>query len=169
MPTTTISPQVRIGALLGVLVTVLAGSAIFLLHGHSTPVTITPPATQHQSTHSKPVHVVAPRVNPLLPPSIHIKLDHYPLVIVGFYNPHSPVDMLTIGEAHAAAAAAHLPFVPVNLLNDAVAGRLTALLPAGELLPNPGFAIYKRPGMLVYRSDGYLTEAGVAQAIKDVR
>ena len=169
MPITTISPQVRIGALLGVLVTVLAGSAIFLLHRHSTPATITPPATHHQSAPSKPVHVVAPRVNPLLPPSVHIKLDHYPLVIVGFYNPHSPVDALTMEEAHAAATTAHLPFVPVNLLNDAVAGRLTALLPAGELLPNPGFVIYRRPGMLVYRSDGYLTEAGVAQAIKDVR
>ena len=32
------------------------------------------------------------------------------------------------------------------MLNDAVAGPLTALLPTGELLPNPGFAIYRRPG-----------------------
>ncbi len=169
MSTTTISPQVRIGALIGVLMTVLAGSAIVLMHGHSTPATSAPPATQHQSTPSKPVHVVPPRVNPLLPPTLHIKLDHYQLVIAGFYNPHSPVDMLSIQEARAAANAAHIPFVPVNLLNNAVAGPLTALLPAGELLPNPGFMIYKRPGAVVYRSDGYLDKAGVTQIIRDTR
>jgi hypothetical protein len=169
MPTTTISPQVRIGALVGVLMTVLAGSAIILMHKNSAPATSAPPATQHQSTPSKPVHVVPPRVNPLLPHALHIQLDHYPLVIAGFYNPHSPVDMLSIHEARTAAHAAHIPFVPVNLLNDKMAGPLTALLPAGELLPNPGFMIYRRPGAVVYRSDGYLDEAGVTQIIRDTR
>ena len=77
--------------------------------------------------------------------------------------------MLTIAEVRAGAESTHVVFRPVNLLNDAVAGPLTALLPAGELLPNPGFVIYKRPGTLVYRSDGYLKAASVVQAIKDAR
>jgi hypothetical protein len=170
MPTTTISPHVRIGALVAVLLLVLAGSAVFLLHGHSQPATVTPPATQHQTTTpTKPVQVVRPTVNPLLPAPIHMALEHYPIVVAGFYNPHSRVDMLTIDEARAGALAAHIPFRSVSLVDNAVAGPLTALLPAGELLPNPGFVIYRRPGTLVYRSDGYLSSAAVAQAIREAR
>ena len=167
--TTTFSPHARIGALLGVLLIVLAGSAIFFLHGHSNPATVTPPAVQPQPTPPKPVHVAQPTVNPLLPAPIRAALEYSPLVVAGFYNPHSPVDMLTIAEVRAGAKSAHVLFRPVNLLNDAVAGPLTALLPAGELLPNPGFVIYRRPGTLVYRSDGYLKAASVVQAIKDAR
>jgi hypothetical protein len=89
--------------------------------------------------------------------------------MAGFFNPHSPVDRLTLDEARAGAVAMHIPFVAVNLLDDSVAGPLTALLPAGQILPNPGFAIYRRPGTLVYRSDGYLPRAAVAQAVKDTR
>jgi hypothetical protein len=168
MPTTTISQHARIGALLGVLLTVLAGSAIVLMHGNSHPATTLPPVVQ-QPTPQKPVHVVRPTVNPLFPAPVHLALEHDPRVVVGFYNPHSPVDQLTIAEARAGAAAMHLRFVSVSLLNDAVAGPLTALLPAGELLPNPGFVIYRRPGTLIYRSDGYLTRAGVVEAVRDAR
>jgi hypothetical protein len=124
---------------------------------------------QPQPKPPEPVHVVRPTVNPLIPNPVHLQLDHSPRVVVGFYNPHSAVDQLTIAEARAGAAAMHLPFVSVNLLDDSVAGPLTALLPAGELLPNPGLVIYKRPGTLVYRSDGYLSRTGVAQAVKDSR
>ena len=65
--------------------------------------------------------------------------------------------------------AAHVPFRAVSLLDDAVAGPLTALLPAGQLLPNPGFVVYKRPGTVAYRSDGYLKSASVAQAVREAR
>ena len=167
MPTTTISPHARIGALIGVLLTVLAGTAIYIMNGHSQSATVTPPATQ--TTPEKPVHVVRPTVNPLLPAPVRAALIHSPLAVVGFSNPRSAVERLTIEEARAGAAAAHVPFVSVNLLDDSVAGPLTALLPAGELLPNPGFAIYKRAGTLVYRSDGYLSSANVAQAVKEAR
>jgi len=168
MRTTIVSPHARIGALLGVLLTVLTGAAIVLLHGNSHPATATTPAVQQPTPHGT-VHVVRPTVNALLPAPVHSQLERYPRVVVGFYNPRSAVDTLTIEEARAGAAATHVPFVTVNLLDDSVAGPLTALLPAGELLPNPGFAIYRRPGTLVYRSDGYLARTGVAQAIKDAR
>jgi hypothetical protein len=169
MSSTTMS-RTRIGALLGVLLLVLAGATIFFLSGHSQPVTVTPPTVQPQPTPTtKPVHVARPTVNPLFPAPVRSALEYAPFVVVGFYNPHSPVDMLTIEEARAGAASAHVVFRPVNLLNDKVAGPLTALLPAGELLPNPGFVIYRRPGTVVFRSDGYLSRSSVAQAIKDSR
>ena len=168
MPTTTISPHAKIGALIGVLLTALAGSAFYLLHGSSQPATVTTPTVQHHHQHPpKQVHVVVPTVNPLLPAPVRTALEHYRLVVVGTYNPNSPVEKLTIDEARAGAAAAHIPFVPVNLLNDSLAGPLTSLLTSGGLLPSPGFLIYKRPGTLVYRSDGYLPRASVAQAVKE--
>lgn len=171
MPTTTISPHARIGALIGVLLTVLAGAAIYMLQGHSQPVTIptTPTVQPHPSKPTGPVHVVKPTVNPLLPAPLRSALERNPVVVAGFYNPHSPVDQLTIQEARAGAAASGAGFVSVNLLDDSVAGPLTALLSSGELLPNPGFIVYKRPGTLVYRSDGYLSRTNVAQAVKESR
>jgi hypothetical protein len=170
MPSTTISPHARIGVLVGVLLIALAGSAYFVMHRHSQPAPVTPPAFHVvQPTAPKPAPVVKPTVNPLFPEPLHVVLAHYPLVVAGFYNPHSPVDMLTIEEARAGALAAHVPFRAVSLLNNAVAGPLTALLPAGEILPNPGFVIYRRPGTLVFRSDGYLKSASVEQAVKDSR
>jgi len=169
MPSTTISAHARIGALLGVLLTVLAGSAIYFLHAHSQRATVTPPAVQPRPTPTKPVQVVRPTVNPLLPTSIRIALEHYPLVVAGFYNPHSPVEKRTLAEVRAGAAAVHAPFRAVNLLDDAVAGPLTALLPSGQLLPNPGFVIYRRPGTVVYRSSGYLSSASVSQAVREAR
>jgi hypothetical protein len=172
MSSTTISPHARIGALLGVLLTVLAGGAIFLLHGHSSqPAAVTPPAVHTKPTTppKQQVQVVKPTINPLLPVPIRVALNHYPLVVAAFYNPHSRVDLLTTEATRAGALAAHVPFRAVNLLDDTVAGPLTALLPAGQLLPNPGFVVYARPGTLVYRSDGYLTSKSVAQAIKDAR
>lgn len=170
MSSTTLSPA-RIGALVGVLLTVLAGSAIFLFRGHSSPVTVTPPVTHPHTKPAGPVHVVHPtvNVNPLLPAQLHLQLEHYPRVLVAFYNPHSKVEGLTIEAARAGAKAEHVPFVAVNLLNDTVAGPLTALLPSGQLLPNPGFVIYRRPGVIVFRSDGYLDMPAVSQAVKDSR
>ena len=169
MPTTTISPYARIGALLGVLLTVLAGSAFYLFHSHSHPATVITPTVHHHPKPPAPVHVVRPTVNPLYPAPVRNALERYPLVVVAFYNANAPVGGLTIAEARAGAAAAHVGFVSVNLLDDSVAGPLTALLPSGELLPNPGFLIYGRPGKIVYRSDGYLNRTSVAQAVQDAK
>jgi hypothetical protein len=167
MPTTTISPHARIGALVGVFLTALAGTAFFLLHGHSHPATVTIPVTHHHPAPSKHVTVVRPTVNPLLPAAVHVALENHRRVVVAFYNPDSPVDMLTVAETRAGAATGGVGFVAVNLLNDSAAGPLTALLPAGTILPNPGFLIYGRPGTILYRSDGYLSRTAVAQAVRD--
>ncbi len=166
MPYSTISPHVRIGALVGVLLTVLTGAALFIMHGNSQPTTVAPPVVHHHPAPPKHLHVVRPTVDPLLPAPLRTALLRYPLVVVGFSVPNSPVGKLTVEETRAGAAAAHVAFVSVDLLDDSVAGPLTALLPAGQLLPNPGFAIYLRDGTFAYRSYGYLSSAGVTQAIK---
>jgi hypothetical protein len=170
----TLSPQAKIAALVGVLLVALAGSAFVLFHGKSQSTATTPPAPAahptHHPTSSPPVHhVVRPAVNPLLPIRVRLALEDYRTVVVGFYNPESPITERTILQARAGAADAHVGFVAVNVLHDAIAGPLTALLPDGQILPNPGFAIYNRSGTILFRSDGYLNEDAVAQAITDTR
>jgi hypothetical protein len=110
-----------------------------------------------------------PAVDPLLPTSLRYALEHNEIVVVGFYNPRSHVSGRTITEARAGAASAHVGFLAVSLLNDTIAGRLTALLPSGQLLPNPGIAIYARPGTIVYRTDGFIERTAVVQAILGTR
>jgi hypothetical protein len=163
----TISPQARIVALVGVLLIALGGSAFYVMHGHAQPQTVTTPPAQQPAQHPTPrVHIVRPTVDPLFPTPLRNALEHNAIVVVGFYNPRAPVGSATIAEAQAGAAAAHVGFLRVNLLDDAVAGPLTALLPAGQLLPNPGIVIYGRPGTLLYRSDGYLDHAAVVEAVR---
>ena len=168
MPSTTISPQARIVALVGVLLIALGGSAFFVLRGHHTQTASTTPPAHHPKP-SQHVHVVRPNVNPLLPTPLRNALERHPIVVAAFFYPHSPAGGRTIMEARAGAVAANAGFISVNLLDDSVAGPLTALLPAGQILPNPGFVIVSRPGTIVYRSDGYIARALVAQAVKDSR
>jgi hypothetical protein len=177
--TTQISPQMRIVALVGVLLIALAGASLVLLR-HSAPSAASPPpATHHRakpvtpvSQHHSPapppvrVKVVQPAVNPLLPGVLRAALARHLLVVAAFYDPQVKVDSLTVTEARAGAAGASSGFVAVNLLDDAVAGRLTALLPANELLPTPGILVYDRHGKVVYRFDGYLDRQAIAQAVK---
>lgn len=170
MPTTTISPQTRIVALIGVLVIAIAGSAVFVLRSHhAAPVTTPPPAVHHPKTSPPPVHATRPTVDPLLPAPLRAALEANRLVVAGFFNPQVAVDSSTMTEASAAAAAEHVGFVRVNLLDSSVAGPLTALLPANALLPNPGIVIYRRPGTIVYREDGFVEQAVIEQAVRDAK
>jgi hypothetical protein len=179
--TTQISPQLRIIALAGVLLIALAGSALVLMRHHSQPGTVTVESTPQTTTparttslHSSPappprIKVVQPAVNPLFPAKLRAALERHPLVVVATFDPQVEVDGLTVTEARAGAAAGRAGFVPVSLLDDNVAGRLTALLPAGQLLPSPGILVYKRPSKIVFRYDGYLDRAAIAQAVDDAR
>jgi len=163
-----ISPQARIAALVGVLVLALTGSAFVLLHGKTRTSASTNPPAHHHKTPPK-VEVVLPTVNPLLPSPVRGALEHYPIIVVAFYNPHSTVTNRTVTQARGGAETMHVGFVSVNLLDDTVAGTLTALLPAGQILPNPGIAIYDRSGTILHRFDGYLSAAEVAQAVRESR
>ena len=52
----------------------------------------------------------------------------------------------------------------VSLLDSPVAAALTSALPGGGLLPAPGVLIYRRPGNLVQRIDGFTDRDVVAEA-----
>jgi len=108
-------------------------------------------------------------VDARLPAPLQWQLSQHRLVVVALYNPQADVDAISVAEAHAGASDAGVGFLLVNVLDNKVAGPLTALLPGGGLLPNPGILVYRAPGTLVYRFDGFLDRAGVAQAAANAK
>lgn len=190
-----VSPQIKVLALVGVLLIVLAGGYKYVLHRHANePIVIPPPAhrtpgatkqhkpaaaktatRRHSATAAEKSGAAAAAksaaarvhlnpVNPLLPSSLRWALAEHRIVVVSLWDPQAPVDDISVAEARAGAADAHVGFVVVNVLDNKVAGPLTALLPAGDMLPDPGVLVYRAPGKLVYRFDGFLDRDSVAQA-----
>jgi hypothetical protein len=203
----TISPQIRILALVGLLAALGLGASMFVMGGgtsttetaaattaaatvhtpakpHTAPVTkpTTKPATKHTTkATAKPVtktptatrhHVkkathVRFKGNPVyaqLPQALQWQLAHHKIVVVSLYNPSSNVDAISVAEAHAGAVDAKAGFLLVSVLDNKVAGLLTALLPGGGLLPDPGVLVYRAPGDVALRLDGFADRASVAQA-----
>jgi hypothetical protein len=189
----TVSPQIKILALVGLLAAVGLGLSMFVLGGSSkktttvavhTPVrpaakprTVVParvpvkPATKahtvsHAKAHkkAKPARFHGNAVYAQLPKPLQWQLAHHKVVVVSFYNPSSSVDAISVAEAHAGATDAGAGFLLVSVLDNKVAGILTALLPGGGLLPDPGVIIYRAPGDVALRLDGFADRASVAQA-----
>lgn len=196
---TRVSPQIKVVALVGVLLIAVAGSGLFILRRHQAAQSevVTPPAPTKTATVHAPVRhdhetgaptglsqsaaaaihgklntAPAPRlnhVNPLLPAPLRAQLALHRIVVVSAYDPQASVDGLSVAEARAGAQDAKVGFALVNVLDNKVAGRLTALLPSGDLLPSPGILVYRAPGRLVYRFDGYLDREAVAQAAANAK
>jgi hypothetical protein len=204
----TVSPQIKILALVGLLAAVGLALSMFVLGGSSkktvtsavtTPAVHTPAKThttqvQAPAKHTaKKHHAVAPapakhatkthaatathhnvktkpkgfhgnKVYAQLPQALQWQLAHHKVVVVSFYNPSSEVDAISVAEAHAGATDAGAGFLLVSVLDDKVAGILTALLPGGGLLPDPGVFVYRAPGKVALRLDGFADRAAVAQA-----
>ena len=195
----TVSPQIKIIALVGLLAAVGLAASMFVLGGpsnKSTTVTSRTPAKAHTPVRhatkprtAVPVHVPAKHatkthtvthakthkkatparfhgnaVYAQLPKALQWQLAHHKVVVVSFYNPSSSVDAISVAEAHAGATDAGAGFLLVSVLDNKVAGILTALLPGGGLLPDPGVIIYRAPGDIALRLDGFADRASVAQA-----
>jgi hypothetical protein len=85
------------------------------------------------------------------------------IVVVSVFDPQDKTDAISYAEARAGAADAGAGFLGVSVLDDTVAGPLTAALPDQGLLPVPGILIYRRPGVLIQRVDGFEDRDGVAE------
>lgn len=200
----TVSPQIKILALVGLLAAVGLGLSMFVLGGSSkktetaaastpavhTPAKTPPTRVHTPAKHTAKTHHVVPaatkpatkvhatrthhkakpkgfhgnRVYAQLPQALQWQLAHHKVVVVSFYNPSSEVDAISVAEAHAGATDAGAGFLLVSVLDNKVAGILTALLPGGGLLPDPGVFVYRAPGNVALRLDGFADRAVVAQA-----
>ena len=98
-----------------------------------------------------------------LPVVLNAALRQHRIVVVSIFDPQDKTDAVSFAEARAGAGDAGVGFLGVSVLDDPVAGPLTAALPGGGLLPVPGLLIYRRPGVLIARVDGFQDRDGVAQ------
>lgn len=101
-------------------------------------------------------------LNAGLPAPVARALGNHTVVVVELTNPESEVDGIAFAEARAGASAAGVGFVALNVLSQSDVGKLT--LQFGEVLPDPGLLIYRRPSTLVVRVDGFSDKDTVAQA-----
>lgn len=97
-----------------------------------------------------------------LPARVAQALGQHSVVVVELTNPESEVDGIAFAEARAGAAAAGVGFVALDVLSQSDVGKLT--LQFGQLLPDPGLLVYRRPATLVTRIDGFSDKDTVAQA-----
>ena len=101
-----------------------------------------------------------------LPIVLNDALRAHRIVVVSVFDPQSQTDSISYAEARAGTGDVPLAgFLGVSVLDDSVAGPLTAALPGGGLLPVPGLLIYRRPGTLVERIDGFADREAVAQLV----
>jgi hypothetical protein len=205
----TISPPIKILALIGVIAVVAFGASTLLLGHPSTPTRTStaqahsgrivhhvPPKTVTHATTTKPKLAAKPKLHGTtakpakvatkthakpaakpakpaargnlvyedLPAPLQWQLAQHKVVVVTLYNPNADVDAIAVAEAHAGAVAASAGFLLVNVLDNKVAGMLTALLPGGGLLPDPGVLVYRAPGDIMVRLNGFADRDTVAQA-----
>src|SRR5438132_276195 len=78
--------------------------------------------------------------------------------------PLPPVVAIAYAEAQAGAKTAGAGFLPVNVLDEKIVAPITALVPGGGLLPDPGVLVFQRPGTLVTQFAGFADRDMVAQA-----
>jgi hypothetical protein len=206
----TLSPQIKIVALVGlVLVVVAAGYSMLMGHSSSPPANAAKvivhrhAAATHKTTSvtvvkkgahgtkvkhvtvSKSAHHVAVKTKTTvvhakkrtavvrsgnlvysdLPAPLQWQLARHHIVVVSIYSADSNVDSISVAEAQAGATKSGAGFLLVNVLDNSIAGPLTALLPGGGLLPDPGILIYRSPGNIAMRIDGFVDRDAVAQAV----
>ena len=142
----------------------------------STPAVTTPAtakAVVAPHVHAAPKPKLRPTAKPAavagangLPIILNDALRAHRIVVVSVFDPQSQTDSISYAEARAGAGDVSLAgFLGVSVLDDSVAGPLTAALPGGGLLPVPGLLIYRRPGTLVERIDGFADREAVAQLV----
>ena len=175
----TVGRPVQLFALVALLAA-FGGAASLMLHKKQAAIPVQVAkvsAPVHHAVAAAPKTAVRPSATPVLrkqlpalvaadglPMSLAKALRSHRVVVVSLFNPQSRTDAIAFAEARAGARAAHVGFLGVSVLDNAVAGPLTAVLPSGQLLPEPGLLIYRRPNKLVQRIDGFADRDAVAQA-----
>ena len=111
------------------------------------------------ATTVKPAPVVS--LLPGLPPTVAAALGRSETVVVSLYTPNSAVDDIAAQEARAGAKRAGVAWVAVDVLKERDAAALIQKL---DVKQDPAVLIFRRPGNLVSKIDGFADSDTVAQA-----
>jgi hypothetical protein len=121
------------------------------------------PAKPVQSAKPKPVKPAKPvvKLNAGLPPALAGALTSHRVAVVSFVTPDSGIDEMAAMEAAAGARAAGAAFVTVDVSRERAARPFSLML---GVLKAPTVLVFKRPGELFVRLDGFADLDTVAQA-----
>ncbi len=177
--TTTISPPIRILALVGVLAAAVVG-ILFFVHNRSSSSSSSPALPSVRQSHSlstkqhlatstaKPAtkSVAKPAVNrkialqPGLPSPVAHALRSSKVVIVVVYAHGGNGDLAAVTQARMGAKSAHVGFAAVNVIDEKTARSFHVF--AGTAASPPAVLVIKRPGKIVNQFSGY-TDSGIVE------
>jgi hypothetical protein len=121
-----------------------------------------PTPTAKPKAPPKPAPPRAKLANPEGLPLVVVRaLARHGVVVVSLYDREAKVDRISLAEARAGARRARVGFVALNVLDRKASEALTRKL---GVLSAPAFFLYRRPGELVMRVDGFADRDLVAQA-----
>jgi hypothetical protein len=150
-----------------------ATTAVAAKHRASATTKATSAARVHKAKHAVKPKTAAPAKIAVaklpdngLPPAVNQALLSHEVVVVSLYDPEALVDAASVGEAQAGAKLADVGFVPLNVLAEAQAVPLAKKL---GVLPDPALLVFRRPGDLVFRVNGFADRATVAQAAANAK
>lgn len=134
---------------------------------------MTPPARATAKPNSRP-QIPRPRVNPIvasalrlgLPPVVATALASRQVVVVELFSPESDIDRLALDEATAGARAAGAGLVALDVSREADKPT-RALATKFSVLSAPTLLVFKRPGTLAFRINGFADSETVAQAARN--
>ena len=190
-----LSPQMRVVALVGLLAIVaLAGGMFFLTRSQAdagaddlsgaelaqaltpvkTPAAVAPkPAPAPEKAKPKAVRTPAAAAKPKplvaengVPTAIVDALRRSPAAVVSLTAGGAAIDRLTLAEAEAAAKAAGVPYVRIDVLQPEL-GR--AIARTFGVVEAPATLVYQRPTALFLTLDGYADSATIAQAAENAK
>ncbi|MBA2424080.1 MAG: hypothetical protein H0V58_01830 [Actinobacteria bacterium] len=169
----TLTPPIRVFALVGVLAAVGLAAFLFLLRpaGDETSSAVTRPVTRPAKSTRPPTPTPrAPSRATALPASgfplpIHRALRRNRVVVVVVYMPGASVDSIVRAEAKAGARTARAGYVAVSALSERLVRPLVAKT---GVLPDPAVLVLRRPDVVV-ATLGVTDRQTVAQAVAQAR
>ena len=175
--TMTLSPPIRVFALIGALVATGLLAFVFVVGRDTSESDFSTPATPvktrraddhgHRRSTPRPA-AVRPRIVSTksgLPAPVDHALRYRRVVVVAVYMPRAAVDAVVHAEARAAATSSRAGFVAISALNERLVGALVAQT---GVLPDPAIVIVKRPGV-VTATLGVTDRETIAQAVSQAR
>jgi hypothetical protein len=170
--------QLRLVAVLGVIVLCLGGFLVVTRHKStspsvtSTPATTTPatstPAVTTPAPTKAPTHTVAPvkLATHGLPVKVALALQKHAVVVVSLYQPNAEVDQITSNEAQQGAVNGGAGFVKLDVFHQHPG---SAILHKLGVINTPAVLVIKRPGLVYSEFNGFVDSSVVEQAVTDAR
>ncbi len=178
---TTLSPQFRLVAVLGMLVIVVGAGMFMLGRQKQAPAPALPLPTHHASAttvaapraaakptaeqHLVPKKAVRIRTHGL-PLAVAKSLKRHRIVVVSLLTPGVDVDRMARDEAAAAASSTHAGFVSLNVFRQANG---VPLLKKLGIVEAPAVLVVMRPARIFAQLEGFADRDTVVQAVANAR